>query len=146
MFIFLTDTLWHILQHWEAKNKLEPTLSSFTSLIPACIYLCKVISNREPLQTTTLMQLGISNGRAAIRWWKENQNWFDVTNIYCKFRYATKQPGITKQLEKSLAEKMKEKQSRVFYETPEEEMIFNEHAPALIQQESEDTMQTPQVS
>ena len=40
---------------------------------------------------------------------------------------------------------MKEKQSRVFYETPEEEMIFNEHAPAL-QQESQDTMQTPQVS
>ena len=65
--LFLTVTLWDILQHWEAENKLEPALSSLTSDIPVCIYLRKMISTRDLLQATTLLQLDISNGRAAIR-------------------------------------------------------------------------------
>ena len=66
-FKFLIVTLWDVLQHWEAENKLEPALSSLTSDIPVCIYLRKMISTRDLLQATTLLQLDISNGRAAIR-------------------------------------------------------------------------------
>ena len=65
--LFLTVTLWDILQHWEAENKLEPALSSLTSQIPICIYLRNTISSKEELQATTLLQIGISNGSAAIR-------------------------------------------------------------------------------
>ena len=65
--LFLTVTLWDILQHWEAENKLEPALSSLTSQIPVCIYLRNTISSKEVLQATTLLILGIANGRAAIR-------------------------------------------------------------------------------
>ena len=65
--LFLTVTLWDILQHWEAENKLEPALSSLTSQIPVCIYLRNTISSKEALQATTLLILGIANGRAAIR-------------------------------------------------------------------------------
>ena len=66
-FKFITVTLWGILQYWEAENKLEPALSSLTSDIPVCIYLRNTISSKESLQTTTLLQLGILNGRTAIR-------------------------------------------------------------------------------
>ena len=66
--VFITVTLWGILQYWEAENKLEPALSSLTSDIPVCIYLRNTISSKESLQTTTLLQLGILNGRTAIRW------------------------------------------------------------------------------
>ena len=66
-FVFITVTLWDILQHWEIENKLEPALSSLTSEIPVCIYLRNTISGREALWATTLFQLGISNGRVAIR-------------------------------------------------------------------------------
>ena len=67
MLIFSTATLWDILEYWEANNKLEPPLSSLTSEIPVCIYLRKTISTRDSLKTTTLLELGISNGTAAIR-------------------------------------------------------------------------------
>ena len=66
-FLLITVTLWDILQHWEAKKKLEPALSSLTFEIPVCVYLHNTISSREALQATTLLHLGISNGRAAIR-------------------------------------------------------------------------------
>ena len=66
-FAFITVTLWDILQHWEGENKLEPALSSLTFEIPVCVYLHSTISSREALQATTLLHLGISNGRAAIR-------------------------------------------------------------------------------
>ena len=65
-FAFITVTLWDILQHWEGENKLEPALSSLFVDIPVCVYLCKTISSREALQTTTLLQLGIINGKATI--------------------------------------------------------------------------------
>ena len=67
MLIFSTATLWNILEYWEAEKKLEPALSSLTSDIPVCIYLRKTISTRDLLQTTTLLELGVSNGTAAIR-------------------------------------------------------------------------------
>ena len=67
MLIFSTDTLWDILEYWEAENKLEPALSSIISEIPVCIYLRKTVSSRDSLQTTSLLELGISNGTAAIR-------------------------------------------------------------------------------
>ena len=67
MLIFSTATLWDILEYWEADNKLEPPLSSITYEIPVCVYLRKTISTRDSLQTTTLWDLGISNGKAAIR-------------------------------------------------------------------------------
>ena len=65
--MFSTATLWEVLQHWESDNKLEPPLSSITSDIPVCIYLRKTVSSRDSLQTTTLLELGVSNGTAAIR-------------------------------------------------------------------------------
>ena len=67
MYLLITVTLWDILQHWEVENKLEPALSSLTFEIPVCVYLHSTISSREALQATTLLHLGISNGRAAIR-------------------------------------------------------------------------------
>ena len=67
MYLLITVTLWDILQHWEVENKLEPALSSLTFEIPVCVYLRNTISNKEALQVTTLLQLGISNGRAAVR-------------------------------------------------------------------------------
>ena len=66
MFILIV-TLWDILQHWETHKKLEPALTSLTSDIPVCIYLNKEISTRESLQKTTLRDLEILNGEAAIR-------------------------------------------------------------------------------
>ena len=66
-FAFSTVTLWDILQHWDDKNKLEPALSSLIFDIPVCIYLRKGISSRDLLQATTLLQLGIANGKAALR-------------------------------------------------------------------------------
>ena len=65
-FVFITVTLWGILLYWEAENKLEPALSSLTSQIPVCIYLHNTISSKELLQATTLLQLGIINGKATI--------------------------------------------------------------------------------
>ena len=67
-FTFSTATLWDILLHWESENKLKPALSSLTVAdIPVCIYLLKEISSKDSLQAMTLLQLGISNGKAAIR-------------------------------------------------------------------------------
>ena len=68
MFIYSTATLWDVLQHWETQSKLKPALSSLTSAIPVCIYLWKAVSSVDALQTTSLLELGISNGKAAIRW------------------------------------------------------------------------------
>ena len=64
-FEFSTATLWDVLKHWEAEKKLEPRLSSNT--IPVCLYFRTEISTRKSLETTTLMQIGITEGSAAIR-------------------------------------------------------------------------------
>ncbi|KAI9557803.1 hypothetical protein GHT06_014552 [Daphnia sinensis] len=72
-------TLWDILQHWEAQNKLDPSLATLKADVPVCIYMRKEIATKEILQKTTLLQLEIFNGKAAIR-------------------YATKSPGVVEQL------------------------------------------------
>ncbi|XP_057373247.1 tether containing UBX domain for GLUT4-like [Daphnia carinata] len=72
-------TLWDILQHWEAQNKLDPSLATLNDNIPVCIYMRKEIATKEMLQMTTLLQLEIFNGKAAIR-------------------YITKSPGVVEQL------------------------------------------------
>ena len=96
-FVFITVTLWDILQHWEIENKLEPALSSLTSEIPVCIYLRNTISGREALWATTLFQLGISNGRVAIRWLLVYYSYWFKIHVYFVHRYATKKPGILEQ-------------------------------------------------
>ncbi|KAI9557822.1 hypothetical protein GHT06_014571 [Daphnia sinensis] len=72
-------TLWDILQHWEAQTKLDPSLATLKADVPVCIYMRKEIATKEILQKTTLLQLEILNGKAAIR-------------------YATKSPGVVEQL------------------------------------------------
>lgn len=72
-------TLWDILEHWEAQSKLDPSLATLKANIPVCIYMRKEIATKEMLQMTTLLQLEILNGKAAIR-------------------YITKSPGVVEQL------------------------------------------------
>merc|ERR1712071_628126 len=60
--------LWDVLQHWEKENQLVPLLSASPTEIPICIYGRKEISTRKVLEETTLLQLGISSGKAAIRY------------------------------------------------------------------------------
>ena len=44
-----------------------PLLSASQSEIPLCVYGRQEISSEETLKGTTLLQLGICNGKAAIR-------------------------------------------------------------------------------
>lgn len=63
----ITDSLWDVLQHWEKENLLVPLLSASQSDIPLCVYGRKEISSEGTLKETTLLQLGISSGKAAVR-------------------------------------------------------------------------------
>ena len=62
-------TLWEILDHWDREKKLEPSLSSFLSPqeIPAILYGRQEVSTIKMLQSKTLLDLGIMNGKVAIR-------------------------------------------------------------------------------
>jgi len=62
------DSLWDILQCWETESLLLPSLSVSQPDIPLCVYGRKEISSEETLKGTTLLQLGISSGKAAIRY------------------------------------------------------------------------------
>jgi len=62
------DSLWNVLQHWEKDSLLVPLLNASQSEIPLCVYGRQEISSEETLKGTTLLQLGICNGKAAIRY------------------------------------------------------------------------------
>jgi len=60
--------LWDILEHWDRDGKLDPSLQSLThNQVPVCIYLRKEVSSKEQLKATSLLDLGIMNGKVAIR-------------------------------------------------------------------------------
>jgi hypothetical protein len=43
----IVGTLWEILEHWEAENKLDPPLKqlSVCNDIPTCIYMRKEVNS-----------------------------------------------------------------------------------------------------
>lgn len=64
---YVIASLWEILEHWEKEGKLDPPLATLTNDVPACIYLRKEIAREDSLRKTSLADLGLMNGKAAIR-------------------------------------------------------------------------------
>ncbi|XP_070580251.1 tether containing UBX domain for GLUT4-like [Ptychodera flava] len=74
---FLPSTsLWQILEHWDQQQSVNqdrgkltqvPDESSVPSLQPVCIYMRQEVIGEKALKRTTLKSLGLTSGRAIIR-------------------------------------------------------------------------------
>jgi len=93
----LLDTLWDVLKHWEGEGKqVLPAQNSGNAqeVCPVCIYMRQEIVGENELNSKTLRSLGLTNGRAMIRWgiFKYYSNLLDLH--YSSFQSKKKLPHV----------------------------------------------------